>query len=112
MKIALTTTGETLDSPLDLRFGRAFAYLIYDEEQKTSSVIRNVGAEAAQGAGIKAAETVVKAGATALITGDCGPKAFHVLTQAGVKIYSAKNMSVKSAIDAFQAGQLQEIASA
>lgn len=112
MKIAITTTGDNMEAPLDPRFGRAFAYLIYDTEQKKASVVSNSGAEAAQGAGIKAAETVVKAGATVVITGDCGPKAFRALKQGGVKIFSAKGISVQSALDAFLSGQLKEILSA
>jgi predicted Fe-Mo cluster-binding NifX family protein len=35
MKIALTTSGNDLNAPLDSRFGRAPKFLIYDMETKT-----------------------------------------------------------------------------
>jgi len=35
MKVAISTTGQTLDAPLDPRFGRARNFLVYDLEQKT-----------------------------------------------------------------------------
>ena len=112
MKIAFTTTGKDLSAPMDVRFGRAANFLIYDTATKTASAIKNDSADAGQGAGIKAAETIVKAGASVLVTGDCGPKAFNALKQANVKIYSAKNVAVADALAAFEAGSLQEITAA
>ncbi len=112
MKIALTTTGQDLNAPMDARFGRAARFLIYDTEEKTAALLENSHGEAAQGAGIKAAETIVRAGASLLITGDCGPKAFNALKQAGVKIFSAKDVSGQKALDLFSNGQLREILSA
>jgi len=112
MKIAFTTTGQDLAAPMDLRFGRAAKFLVFDTDTKTSVLIDNTHADASQGAGIKAAETIVKAGATTLVTGDCGPKAFNALKQAGVKIYSAKAMTVADALEALLAQKLSEITSA
>lgn len=112
MKIAFSTTGKDLSAPMDLRFGRAAFFLIYDTETKAFETIQNAFADAGQGAGIKAAETIVKAGASILVTGDCGPKAFTALKQVNVKIYSAKNVSVAEALTAFEAEKLPEITSA
>ena len=78
MKIALTTSGKSLDAPVDSRFGRAPGFLLYDLETKTFSVVDNeLNLNAPQGAGIQAAETIVRSGARALVTGHCGPKAFR-----------------------------------
>ena len=112
MKIAFSSTGTDLSTPMDLRFGRAAFFLIYDTETKSVEAIKNAYADAGQGAGIKAAETIVKAGASVLVTGDCGPKAFNALKQAHVKIYSAKNVSVAEALASFEAERLPEITSA
>ncbi|MDX9690738.1 MAG: dinitrogenase iron-molybdenum cofactor biosynthesis protein [Proteobacteria bacterium] len=112
MKIAFSTIGKDLSAPMDLRFGRAVNYLIYDTATKTVLAIKNDYADAGQGAGIKAAETILKAGASVLVTGDCGPKAFNVLKQANVKIYSAKNVSVSEALAAFETKSLPEITTA
>lgn len=112
MKIAFSTTGTDLSAPMDPRFGRAAFFLIYDTETKAVEAIKNAFADAGQGAGIKAAETVVNAGSKIVVTGDCGPKAFNALKQANVKIYSAKNVSVAETLAAFEAQKLPEIASA
>ncbi|SDE65387.1 NifB/NifX family molybdenum-iron cluster-binding protein [Rhodospira trueperi] len=112
MKIAFTTTGPDLASAVDPRFGRAAHFLIFDTETDDAVLIDNDGTVAAQGAGIKAAETIVRAGATVLITGECGPKATGALHAAGTKIYSAKSMSVSEALAAFRAGRLTELTAA
>ena len=112
MKIAFTTSGTDLAAPMDPRFGRAAHFLILDTGTNDVVLIDNANAAAAQGAGIKAAEAVVKAGAAVLISGECGPKAHSALTKAGVKIYSAKSMSVAGALEAFRAGKLPEAVAA
>jgi predicted Fe-Mo cluster-binding NifX family protein len=108
MKIAFTTSGETLDAPLDVRFGRAPKFLVYDTERNTFEVIDNrQSLNAAQGAGIQAAETVVRAGVDSLVTGHCGPKAFRVLSAAGITIYSTGAPTVAAALKDFRAGTLR-----
>ncbi len=112
MKIAFTTSGDDMSAPMDPRFGRAAKFLIYDTDQKRFTVIDNANSVAAQGAGIKSAETIVNAGAKILVTGDCGPKAFNALKQADVKIYSSKSASVMASLESYLAEKLPEITSA
>jgi len=112
VKIAFTTSGPDMTSAMDPRFGRAAHFLVFDTETDTVVLIDNAGTAATQGAGIKAAETIVRAGATVLITGECGPKATGALQAAGTKIYSAKSMSVSEALAAFRAGNLREVTAA
>jgi predicted Fe-Mo cluster-binding NifX family protein len=108
VKIAITSTGETVDSPLDSRFGRTQKFLIYDTEAKSLLVVDNAqNLNAAQGAGIQAAQTVAQTGAQALITGHTGPKAFKVLKTAGIVIYHSSAQTVKDALDALEKGLLQ-----
>lgn len=108
MKIACTTSGDTLESPLDSRFGRAPKFIIYDTETKGFQVIDNVqNLEAAQGAGIQSAETVARAEVDCLVTGHCGPKAFKVLTAAGIRVFTGGAGTVSEAITAFQEGRLE-----
>ncbi|MEW6379548.1 MAG: NifB/NifX family molybdenum-iron cluster-binding protein [bacterium] len=107
MKVAFTTSGESLDAPLDSRFGRAPRFLIYDMDTATFVVIDNQkNLNAAQGAGIQAAETVARSGASCLVTGHCGPKAFRVLSAAGIKVYSTDAATVAAALDLFRSGKL------
>ncbi len=113
MKVAFTASGKNLDSPLDTRFGRAPGFLVYDTDSGAAEFIDNQQSlNAAQGAGIQAAETVIRTGARALVTGHCGPKAFRVLSAAGVKVYNTDQTTVAAALEAFKAGRLKPAQSA
>lgn len=113
MKIALTTSGNDLQAPLDPRFGRAPNYLVYDLEGSTFELIDNQKSqESSHGAGIVAAERVARSGATALVTGNCGPKAFRVLHAAGIKVYTSEATTVAEALAQYRAGQLVEASGA
>lgn len=112
-KIAFTTSGTDLAAAMDPRFGRAPRFLLYDLEQKSVQLIDNQQSRsAAQGAGIQAAEIVVRAGADVLVTGHCGPKAFRVLDAAGVVVYNCNAATVEEALAALIAGSLQPASAA
>jgi predicted Fe-Mo cluster-binding NifX family protein len=68
--------------------------------------IDNGGSQAmSQGAGIQAAENVVRAGAKAVLTGYVGPKAFMALDRAGIQVaQNLENMTVREAIERFNQG--------
>ncbi len=107
MKIAITSKGEDLNAEVDPRFGRARYLVVYDTDGGDFSTIDNSeGMNAAQGAGIQAGQSVANAGVSALITGNCGPKAFSVLKSAGVDVYIGADGTVKDAVEAFKAGRL------
>jgi len=94
---------------VDPRFGRAAQFIIYDTETGSFEAVSNAqGINASQGAGIQAAETVSNLGATALITGHCGPQASRTLQAAGIAVYSgADGLTVGQALDKFKDGQLE-----
>ncbi len=107
MKLAFTSTGENLDSLLDPSFGRAKNFLVYDTKTQAFDIISNQqNLAAAQGAGIQAAQTIVAAGAGALITGHCGPKAFRVLEAAGIKVFNTNDPTIAKALNRYLAGEL------
>ena len=109
MKLAFTTLGENLDSPLDPSFGRARNFLVYDLQTQAIEIISNKqNLDAAQGAGIQSAQLIAKAGVHALITGHCGPKAFRVLDAAGIKVFNTDASTVKEALARYCAGTLSE----
>lgn len=109
MKIAFSTSGEDLGAPLDARFGRAPKFLIYDLDTDTFTVIDNRKTmDSAQGAGIQSAQTVARSGAGAVITGNCGPKAFRVLSAAGIHIYNCGARTIQEALELYRAGSLAE----
>jgi predicted Fe-Mo cluster-binding NifX family protein len=102
MKIAISARTEDLSAPIDMRFGRANIFICYDTNTKETSFHNNTqNLNAAQGAGIQAAQTVANLGVDAVITGHCGPKAFRVLQTAQVAVFY-----VKTGIPATEAIQL------
>jgi predicted Fe-Mo cluster-binding NifX family protein len=108
MKAAVTSQGVELTSEVDPRFGRAQYFIIVDTESGQFSAHDNAtNVNAAQGAGIQAARTVVELGAEAVITGYVGPKAFNALQAGGVKVYPNASGSVAEVVEQFKAGQLQ-----
>lgn len=109
MKIVITASGTTLDSPVDTRFGRAMHFVLVDTETLEVQARDNAqNLNAAQGAGIQAAQNVVNLGAEAVVSGHCGPKAFRVLKAAGIKVFTTQAATVREAVDLFKADKLVE----
>jgi len=108
MKIAITSTGKTLDSQVDPRFGRAAYFIIIDTETMEFSVIENKNVAGAGGAGISSAKVVIDSGAGAVLTGNCGPNAERTLTAASVKLYTAVTGTISEAVELLKAGKLTE----
>ena len=107
VKIAITSRGKNLDSPIDPRFGRAAYILIVDTSTNEVEVLDNsANINAFKGAGIQAAVTVSDRGAEALLTGYCGPNAFKTLSAAGVKVANDISGTVRDAVYAYQEGNV------
>ena len=106
-RIAITSEGPTLTDAVDPRFGRAGGFVVVELATGAATYVDNGSSQVlAQGAGIQAAENLVKAGAQALLTGHVGPKAFTALQAAGVKIIQGvENMTVGEAVAKFKAGE-------
>ena len=110
MKIVITSSGKTLESAVDPRFGRAAYFIEYDTETEKFAVHDNIcNLNAAQGAGIQSAQNVAKLGAEWLLTGHCGPKAFQVLNTAEIKIAVGVKGTVSEAIEKFKQGEIQTV---
>lgn len=107
-KIAVTSEGPSLDQTVDPRFGRAAGFMVIDPTDMSFDYIDNGGSQTlAQGAGIQAAESVVRSGAKVLLTGYVGPKAFRALKAAGIKIgQNLEKMSVGEAVQAYLDGRV------
>ena len=106
MKIAITSTGETLGSNVDQRFGRAAFFIVVDIETMDFAAIENGNVAASGGAGTGSAKVVIDAGAEAVLTGNCGPNAECALIAAGVKLYIGVTGTVAEAIELFKSGGL------
>lgn len=111
MKLAISISGNTLESPLDPRFGRAAAFCIVDSETGEWTAHENPALSAPGGAGVQAAQFVAKLGAQAVISGSYGPNAFDTLSSAEIDMYLAPTGETPTAAQAlalFKAGKLSK----
>ncbi len=109
MKIAVSAAGNTMESPLDQRFGRAASFIIVETKTMEYEVIDNSAAASSGGAGISAAQLVADKGAEAVITGNVGPNAMNVLKAAKIEIYKGSAVSVKENVELHKKGALERI---
>lgn len=113
MKIAISASENNIEKQMDSRFGRAKGFIIYDLETDKFEYIDNLqNLEAAQGAGIQAAQNVINKDAEAVISGHFGPKAFKVLSTSGIKTYTSGEGTISEIIEKFKKGEIKEVSSA
>ena len=105
MKIAVTTTGESLDARVDPRFGRAAFFVIGDTDTMNFITIENENA-AGSAAGIGSAKCLIDQGVEAVLTGHCGPNAQRTLEAAGVQLYTDVTGTVAEAVERFKSDKL------
>jgi predicted Fe-Mo cluster-binding NifX family protein len=106
MKLVISSRGNTLESEVDPRFGRCQYFIVYDDGSEEPEALNNSAQSASGGAGIQAAQTVIKSGAKVVLTGNVGPNAFQALEAGGVSVFTGASGSVKEAIERYQAGKL------
>ncbi|MCK9362425.1 MAG: NifB/NifX family molybdenum-iron cluster-binding protein [Syntrophales bacterium] len=112
MKVAITASGENLNSPVDRVFGRARYFVIADPEETNVEVFENSqNVNAAQGAGIQAAQQIADKCVDVVLTGNVGPNAFRALDAVSIKIYEFGSgvLTVHDALAAWKEGRLQEV---
>lgn len=112
MKVAISATGNTLESIMDQRFGRAAFFLIVDSKTMKFEIIDNAAAASAGGAGITSAQAVVDKGIEVVITGNVGPNAMSVLNTAEISVYHGAPVSVRQNIEEYKKGVLEKIGAA
>jgi predicted Fe-Mo cluster-binding NifX family protein len=101
MKMAITSTGNNLESKFDLRFGRTAWFCIYDKESETIQFVENENKDSMGGAGTKTAEMVAELGVKKVISGDFGPKAKSLLERFEIQmiILNEDNSTIQNILD-------------
>ncbi len=108
MKIVVSAVGVTLDSEVDPRFGRC-RYLIYvDPDTMDFEAVDNAASGAGGGAGIATGQAVLDKGVEAVLTGNLGPNAHSVLSQAGIRVFTGVSGTVREAVERFKQGGMTE----
>lgn len=109
MKICVTSTGDTLESAVDPRFGRCACFIIVDTESLEFKPVANPNISSAGGAGIQSSQLVANEKAEAVITGNVGPNAFQTLSSLRLKVYTGASGTVKEVIQQYKEGKFEEM---
>jgi predicted Fe-Mo cluster-binding NifX family protein len=109
MKIAVSVTAPQSGAAFDTRFGRAAAFVIIDTNTGEQQAIVNPASQLGSGAGIRAAEYLVRQNVDAVISGAFGPKAYDVLHIAGLRLYQAKSGTVDDLVARLLNGDLDVV---
>ena len=90
MKIAVSSTGEGLNSKVSEVFGRCLYFIIAEIENqkiKKTETIKNENINQMSGAGISTAQLIAEKNVKVVITKNIGPRASDVLQQFNIAIY-------------------------
>jgi len=109
MKICVSATANSLDAPIDPRFGRCSYLIIVDLDTMQFEAVPNLASGAMGGAGIQAAQLIASKGVKVVITGSVGPNAFQALSAAGIKIMTGAYGTVREVIEKYKKGELKEM---
>jgi predicted Fe-Mo cluster-binding NifX family protein len=90
MKVAITSTGNNLESKLDQRFGRCSYFVIYDTETKGIEFIPNPNKNAANGAGPASVQIVASREVQKIISGEFGMKIKSLLDSLKIQMIVLK----------------------
>lgn len=107
MKIAISATESGPDAQVDPRFGRCQYFAIVDLETMKFESVENSSAIAGGGAGISTAQMITGKGIEAVLTGNCGPNAYEVLSAAGIKVITGVVGKIQDAIQDYKLGKFQ-----
>ncbi|MEW6183503.1 MAG: NifB/NifX family molybdenum-iron cluster-binding protein [Bacillota bacterium] len=105
MKIAVSTSGYTLETAMVSCFGRCNYFTVYDMDNGVYSNVL-IAKKRRVGAGIRAAQTILENDIGVVIAENIGPNAHEALKTAGIPCYTAVSGTVKDCIAAYVKGYL------
>jgi predicted Fe-Mo cluster-binding NifX family protein len=91
MKVAITSTGGSLESKLDQRFGRCSYFIIYDTETQGIEFLPNPNKEVQEGAGPASVQLVASRNVQKIISGEFGIKIKPLLDSLKIQMIVMKN---------------------
>ena len=111
MKIAVSSTGKKLTDDVSEVFARCPYFIIVEiKNQKIdkTEIIENENTDQMSGAGISAAQLMAEKNVNAVIAGNVGPRAFDVLKQFNIEVYTGSGV-IKKVLQEFINGKLKKI---
>ena len=106
MKIAIPLESKQSDNVVADVFGRATYFEIYDTKTQTVDYVENVGAKSPNGAGIKAAQQLIDYKVDGVILPQIGKNGADLLSEANIKLYKGKDMSVAESLALLENNEL------
>lgn len=91
MKIAISATGDSVNSKTDPRFGRAPFFAIYDSEKDETLFVENRAAEMREGAGPVAVRLIADNSVSKVVSGEFGAKVQPLLKQLQIEMVANDN---------------------
>lgn len=95
MKVAITSTGNNLESKLDQRFGRCSFFVIYDTETGGLEYIPNPNKESQEGAGPASVQLVASKDVKKIISGEFGIKIKSLIDSLKIQMIALKEPEKK-----------------
>jgi predicted Fe-Mo cluster-binding NifX family protein len=101
MKVAITSTGNSVESKIDPRFGRCAYFVIYNTDTNDVDFIPNPNKNASNGAGPASVQLVADNGAQKIVSGEFGMKIKSILDSLSIQMIVMKDhqKSVQNIID-------------
>ena len=106
MKVAVSSSGQDLNSHIDPRFGRCAYFLVVETDDMSFEVFDNESAGLGGGAGIQSTQFIISKGAKAVITGNCGPNAVKTLSVGGVEVFLGNTGIGRKVLQKLKNGEL------
>ena len=106
MKIALTSSGPTLDDKVEVHFGRCAYFLIVDPDTMEFEAIPNPYLALVEGVGRKSAQLMAHKGVPVVLTGNCGPNAIQIFDGAGITVITGVIGKIRHVANRFKEGTL------
>jgi predicted Fe-Mo cluster-binding NifX family protein/ferredoxin len=106
MKIAVTSTGPSMDDSVEGRFGRCAYFLIIDPDTMEFEAVQNPNISLGGGAGIQSAQMMADKNVSVVLTGNCGPNAFQTFGAAGIQVITGVGGTVRQAVRQYKNGEM------
>ncbi|HOY38634.1 MAG TPA: NifB/NifX family molybdenum-iron cluster-binding protein [Bacteroidales bacterium] len=95
MKVAITSSGNSLESTIDQRFGRCAYFVVYDTESKSTEFIPNPNKDAEEGAGPASVQLVASRNVNKIVSGEFGMKIKPLLDSLKIQMIVLKEPDKK-----------------
>lgn len=91
MIVGITSTGNTLESVIDSRFGRCSYFVIYNKETKDISFQPNPYKDVDEGAGVSVVDWICGLSCSKIVSGEFGAKIKPLLDDHKIQMIILKN---------------------